>query len=125
MQTERVADYSSLAERYVALWNEADAEQRKRAIAELWEENGGHVAPSVAVRGYEELEARVQRSHQRWVVEERCRFRSRGDATGHHDVMRFTWEMTGPDGSVESVGTDIFVLNDAGKIRCVYQFIER
>jgi SnoaL-like domain len=125
MQTERVVDHASLVERYVALWNEADAEKRKKAIAELWDESGGHVAPTIVVRGYEELEARVERAHQRWVVEEQCRFRSRGDVGGHHNVIRFTWEMTNREGSVESVGTDVFVLDDAGKIRCVYQFVER
>jgi len=61
------------------------------AIAELLYESGGHVAPTIVVRCYEDLEARVERSHQRWVVEEHCRFRSRGDAGGHHKVIRFTW----------------------------------
>jgi hypothetical protein len=33
--------------------------------------------------------------------------------------------MIGPEGNVESVGTDIFVLTDAHKILCAYRFIER
>ena len=103
----------------------ATSRNAKKAIAELLDESGGHVAPTIVVRCYEDLEARVERSHQRWVVEEHCRFRSRGDAGGHHKVIRFTWEMTNREGSVESVGTDVFVLDDAGKILCAYRFIER
>jgi hypothetical protein len=69
----------------------ATSRNAKKAIAELLDESGGHVAPTIVVRCYEDLEARVERSHQRWVVEEHCRFRSRGDAGGHHKVIRFTW----------------------------------
>ena len=31
---------TQLAEKYVALWNEPDANQRRRTIAELWTEDG-------------------------------------------------------------------------------------
>ena len=34
---------AELAEKYLALWNEADADRRRRMIAELWTEEGRHV----------------------------------------------------------------------------------
>jgi hypothetical protein len=34
---------AELAERYVALWNEAEPDRRRRMIAELWTEGGEHI----------------------------------------------------------------------------------
>jgi hypothetical protein len=34
---------AELAERYLALWNEPDADRRRRMIAELWTEAGRHI----------------------------------------------------------------------------------
>lgn len=118
-------DYGDLAKRYVALWNEDDDEKRRAMIVDLWAVDGRHVAPSIDVKGYAELVARVTRSHDRWVAGEGYRFRLAGEPAGHHDVARFTWEMVDGAGAVESVGTEILALDDHGKIVCVYQFLER
>ena len=34
---------AALAEQYLALWNEPDADRRRRTIAELWTQDGRHV----------------------------------------------------------------------------------
>src|SRR5215218_6417125 len=67
---------AELAKKYFALWNEPDADRRRRMIAELWTEDGRHILqppqeireiaarPGLAMtaileaRGYEEIEAR-------------------------------------------------------------------
>jgi hypothetical protein len=36
-------DPRKLVDRYVAVWNEPDAELRRKAIHELWTENGAHI----------------------------------------------------------------------------------
>src|SRR5918995_4170076 len=72
---------AELAEKYVALWNEPDADRRRRRIAELWTEDGRHILqppqeirgiaarPGIAMtaileaRGYEEIEARAARAY--------------------------------------------------------------
>src|SRR5918996_6132448 len=79
-ETRAFAEISSrsaaeLAEKYLALWNEPDADRRGRMIAELWTEDGRHILqppeeirgiaarPGLAMtaileaRGYEEIEA--------------------------------------------------------------------
>jgi hypothetical protein len=124
MNASNVTDFQAFSERYVELWNLGDDENRRETIRSLWADDGGHVAPTISVKGYEELEARVARSYQRWGVEERCRFRLRGNER-HHNVARILWEMLDRDGKVESLGTEIIVLNEAGKIDCAYQFIDR
>lgn len=113
-----------LVERYVALWNEPDAAKRRAAIEALWTPDGSHYSPTLEAHGYDELEARVLRSHQRWVVDQDFYFRSTGDVHTHHGVMTFTWEMLPRDGSsVESVGQDFFLLAPEGRARAIYQFI--
>ncbi len=124
MDTQIIQDYDALARRYVELWNGGDDGERRRSIRELFADDASHVAPRIAVRGYDELEARVARSQQRWIVEEGCRFVLRGDPNGHHNVVRFTWEMRSARGTIEAVGTEILVLGADGKIAAVYQFSE-
>ena len=34
---------AELAEKYLALWNEPDADRRRRMIAELWTADGRHI----------------------------------------------------------------------------------
>src|SRR6476469_6284568 len=68
---------AELAQKYLALWNEPDADRRRRMITELWTEDGRHILqppqeirgiaarPGLAMtaileaRGYEEIEARA------------------------------------------------------------------
>src|ERR671919_1670940 len=76
---------AELAAKYLALWNEPDAGQRRRMIAELWTEDGRHILqppqeireiaarPGLAMtavleaRGYEQIEARAARAYEHWV----------------------------------------------------------
>jgi hypothetical protein len=118
------AALNTLAERYVAVWNEPDAALRRRRITELWTPDGANLTKSLEARGYEALEARVRTSHEKWVRDGGCFFRAR-DVQGHHATARFKWEMVSVGGGdVISVGYDFFALADDGRIRTDYQFIE-
>jgi hypothetical protein len=44
-----------LVDRYVAVWNEPDADRRRECIAALWAEDGAHFTPSLEARGYREM----------------------------------------------------------------------
>jgi hypothetical protein len=41
----------------------------------------------------------------------------------HHDVVRFTWELVGPDGTVAFGGLDVGQLADDGRLRRISGFI--
>src|SRR5918912_2514338 len=86
---------AELAENYVALWNEPDADQRRRMIATLWAQDGTHILqppqeiraiaaqPGIGMtailqaQGYEEIETRVASAHEYWVGSEGLSFRGR------------------------------------------------
>ena len=52
-------DVEQLAERYAAMWNEADPLARRRMIAELWSDDAAHFVRDLEYRGHERLEERV------------------------------------------------------------------
>ena len=145
-ETQPFAEISSqsaaeLAEKYVALWNEPDADRRRRTIAELWTEEGRHVLqppqeireiaarPGIAMtamleaRGYEEIEARAASAYEHWVGSEGLSFRARDDAERLADVVKLHWEAVAKDGTVFGVGLSFLVLAANGRIERDYTFV--
>jgi hypothetical protein len=130
-----------LAGRYLALWNEPDAERRRRMIAELWTEDGRHflqppqeiraiaAQPGVAMtaileaRGYGEIEARVASAYEHWVGSEGLSFRGRDDAGQLGDVVTFHWEAVDKDGETFGGGLNFLVLAADGRIERDYVFV--
>lgn len=116
---------TDLVNRYVAMWNEPDAEHRRRAIASLWADDAAHFTPSLEARGFQALEARVAGAYEKWVKDGGFVFRSSGNAEGHHGVVRFNWEMVpSTGGPAAAAGFDFLVLDDRGRIRLDYQFLD-
>ena len=113
-----------LAERYVAVWNEADAHARRAQIAALWADDGAHFTPSMEARGHAALERRIIGAWDKWVRDADHRFRACPDADSHHGGVKFHWEMITPDGAVSSLGFDFLVLGADGRIVADYQFLE-
>lgn len=135
-------DIHTLTDRYVAVWNEPDAERRRAAIHELWSADAVHVLQPpreilqtterlgfdrlvLEARGHHALEFRVTRAYEEFVAPDTFVFRSRGNADRLHDVVKFNWEMVPRDGGeVAGVGLEILVLGSDGRIVTDYQFIE-
>jgi len=133
------ADAERLVQRYVGVWTEPDPDARRKAIEQLWTEDGAHVLhPPVEVRdaaaalgfvhttlearGHDEIEARVTHAYDEFVAPGEYIFRASGPAVRMHDIVKFRWEMV-PVGGGEPVGggVDVFVLDD-GRVRTDYQF---
>jgi hypothetical protein len=115
----------SLAESYVALWNESDPQRRRRAMAALWGEDAIHRTPSMEARGHVAIEARLRGAYERWVRDSGCEFLLVDEVSGHHDIVRFRWAMRRKqDRTTLSIGSDVLLMDDAGRIRLDYQFIE-
>src|SRR3954463_11632081 len=131
----------ALAEKYVALWNESDADRRRRTITELWAEDGRHILqppqeiraiaaqPGIAMtailraQGYEEIEARAASVYEHWVGSEGLSFRGRDDADRLADVVKLHWEAVAKDGTVSAVGLTFLVLTADVRIERDYTFI--
>jgi hypothetical protein len=121
-----MVDPNEFTDRYVSLWNEPAPELRRELITELWAENGANYTASFEYHGYQELEARVTGAYEKFVGGGDYRFRSLNNAAGHHNAVRFNWEMVGADGGeVATVGLEVFVLDNNGRILADYQFLEK
>ncbi|MGH7125220.1 MAG: hypothetical protein ACREFI_12665 [Stellaceae bacterium] len=113
-----------LADRYVAVWNEVDAERRRKMIADLWTPGGEHYVGTQEVRGYDALEERITRSHLKNVREGGHRFRAANDARALSNVVTFHWEMLPADReTVVASGLEFVIVNEQGRIVVDYQFV--
>jgi hypothetical protein len=135
-------DLQELPGRYVAVWNEPDAELRRKAIHDLWTENGAHIlqppqeirtlaaglgfpSATLEARGHDELEVRVTRAYQEFVAPGEFAFKLRDNADRLSSVVKFNWEMVpSGGGEVAAVGLEILILDENGRIVTDYQFIE-
>ncbi|WP_214412930.1 nuclear transport factor 2 family protein [Sphaerisporangium fuscum] len=121
-----MSDLNEFARRYIAMWNEPDAESRRKVIGELFAPGAAHYTPTREVHGHEEMEARVAAAYDQWVRPGEYVFRPVPNADGHHNAVRFNWEMVkAASGEVVSVGFDFIVLDDDGLIVSDHQFIDR
>ena len=136
-------DANHIADRYVALWNEPDAERRRALVAQLWAEDGAHIleppeemraiaarpglglTSRLEARGHEELFARATSAYDEWIARSGFRFRRGDEAARLADVVTFHWEMVGSDGGPAGGGLDFLVLGGDGRILCDYQFVGR
>ena len=117
-------DIATFVDRYVNVWNEPDAERRRRTIKELWQEDARHLARTLEAVGHDGIENRVANAYEKWVKEKGNVFRLR-DLDGHHGTIKLRWEMLPANGGdVISIGFDFLVLGGVGRIRTGYQFIE-
>ncbi len=113
-----------LADRYVALWNETDGQERLRLIKAFWVPEGLHYVRTLEARGYDALEKRVIGSHEKNVRDGGNRFRARQDAQLLHEMVTFHWEMTPATGDeVLAVGLEVLVVNPEGGVLKDYQFV--
>ncbi|HET7049420.1 MAG TPA: hypothetical protein VFI54_14250 [Solirubrobacteraceae bacterium] len=130
-----------LFEKYVALWNEPNAERRRERVTELWAPDARQVLkPPVEVtevasglgmtamleaRGHDQLERRVTRAYDEFVGSGGYTFRRRGEAEQLEHVVKFRWEMVPAGGeAVAGVGLEVLLLAPDGRIGAAYQFIE-
>ncbi|WP_028066702.1 hypothetical protein [Solirubrobacter soli] len=129
-----------LIEQYIALWNEPDADRRRRMVAELFTEDGRYILqppdevraiaarPGIGLsahleaRGHEQVLARATSAYEHWVGSEGMTFRGRDDADRVGDVVKFHWEAVA-GGEVVAVGLNFLALAADGRIERDYAFV--
>jgi hypothetical protein len=116
---------TDIVERYVAMWNEADIDERRLAVVALWQPDGVHLAKRHNCPGYAAIEDRVTRSWQASVAPGENVFRHAGNIDAHHNVVRFNWHMVRKaSGKIAAIGQEMLVLGEDGRICADYQFNE-
>jgi hypothetical protein len=118
----KMTDPKQIAERYIALWNEADAGVRQELLAQDWADDATYVDPVMSGRGAAEIDSLVDGVHARFPS---FSFTLIGKPDGHGEHVRFSWTL-GPGDFVDAPieGTDIITVRD-GRIQSVTGFLDR
>lgn len=116
-----MTDPTTIAERYLAVWNETDAARRRALIADAWTEAGTYVDPLMRGEGHEQIDALVAAVHSRFPG---FRFELAGPADGYGDHVRFSWGL-GPEGGESLIkGTDFAIL-EGERLKTVHGFLDQ
>jgi hypothetical protein len=115
-------DLSTLIDRYVAVWNEADPPARRRRIAAVWAPDGTTCHRLLDAHGYEAIESRVAGSWDRWLCDGRYVFRA-VSVVSHHRAIKLNFAMLATEsGRVEANGLSYLLVDEDGRIVHDYQF---
>jgi hypothetical protein len=132
-----------LAERYIAQWNEADPERRRRLIRQVWAADGvqvlvnpprqirqsaahyGIAFPSLEVRGHDALDTRVGRAYEMFIAPGQYLFERAGEPVRQAGAaVGLTWVMRAiADGGVAGSGFDVLTFDDDARVRTDHQFV--
>ena len=90
-------DHQAVIDGYFACWNATDDADRLAAVERTWAVDATSSDPLAAVTGHAELAEMFAAFH---VTYAGSSFRQKGGVDAHHDLVRWGWEMVGPDDTV-------------------------
>ncbi|MBV8684191.1 MAG: nuclear transport factor 2 family protein [Caulobacteraceae bacterium] len=116
-----MADPMTIAEEYLAVWNEDDADRRRRMIAEGWSTEPRYVDPLMAGDGREGVANMIEALRGRFPGHG---FNLKGSADGHGQFVRFSWTLGDANGARVVGGMDVVRLDGEGRIAEVIGFLD-
>ncbi|MYT69994.1 MULTISPECIES: nuclear transport factor 2 family protein [unclassified Streptomyces] len=121
--TADTISYDTAVARYFDAWNARTPEDRAKAVAVAWAEDGTYTDPLADVTGHDGIGAVIGAAHEQFPG---FFFRALGGVDGHHRLVRFGWELVSEeDGSAPVAGFDVVELDEDGRIRAVHGFLDR
>lgn len=116
-----MADPKTIAEAYIAAWNETDPARREKLLENAFTEDVAYRDPIMQGDGHGGVGALIDGVHARFPG---FRFTLRGEPDGFADRIRFSWAL-GPDGAEAPVeGTDIGLVEN-GRLKEVTGFLDK
>jgi hypothetical protein len=114
---------NGFVERYIAVWNEPDPARRRKAVSEVWHEDGLYANTSREFKGHAGIEEAVTEAFDDFVAKGFA-FRLHGHAV-NHGTARLTWDMVPKDGGDTAArGTEYLVFAEDGRVLTDHQFPE-
>ncbi|MES2057058.1 MAG: nuclear transport factor 2 family protein [Pseudomonadota bacterium] len=110
-----------IADRYLALWNETDDQQRRDMLAEQWTPDARYVDPMMAGTGHDGIATMIQNARMQFAGHG---FTLVGAPDGHGDRVRFSWSLAPVGGAAIAAGTDIVRLDSEGRVADVVGFLD-
>jgi hypothetical protein len=116
-----MSNVTELIDRYIAMWNETDAERRRDLIAKTWTKTGSYLDPVMQGEGPAGLDAMVRGVQERFPGH---KFRRTSEVDSHHDRIRFAWELAADGGLAVVGGTDFGILSE-GRLQAITGFFDQ
>jgi hypothetical protein len=111
-----------IAEDYIAVWNEPDAAERRRRLAQGWASDASYADPLMAATGHGDIAAMIEGARAQFPG---FAFALIGTPDGHGDFVRFSWK-AGPNGGDSLIeGTDVVKLDPDRRIATVIGFLDK
>jgi hypothetical protein len=121
------SDFAETVDRYIAVWSIADADERAKAVSELWTPDGVEFIEGRQFFGHAALTERVTEAHEAFVANGAYTAAGGEDAARHDDVVIFTIRLDHADQNTHSAGDTAWsarvflLLDEQGRIRADYQ----
>ncbi|RMI28292.1 hypothetical protein [Nocardia stercoris] len=132
-----------LIENWIAQWNEPDAAERRRLIAEVWTDDGyqtmvnppqgirdtaaefGVPFPEIEIRGHAAMFDRVTRAYEAYISSGEYRFEQSGEVARQAGAaVALTWVMRSvTDGTVAGSGLEVLTFGADGRVRSDHEFV--
>lgn len=112
---------NAVAERYLALWNEADDTRRRDLLTHSWAPDATYVDPLMDGATHEGIAAMIEAARGQFPGHG---FTLRGTPDGHGPYVRFAWTLAPDGGAPIAEGTDVVRLDAAGRIAEVVGFLD-
>ncbi|MBZ9938263.1 nuclear transport factor 2 family protein [Mesorhizobium sp. BR1-1-16] len=115
-----MTDAATLAERYIAVWNERDPDRRSTLVAETFAEGATYGDPLAEVEGHAGIDGLVAAVQAQFPD---FRFAPAGSVDAYGDRLRFSWTLGPASGPAVAGGTD-FATIASGRFASVVGFLD-
>jgi SnoaL-like protein len=112
----------TLVDTYIAMWNEGDAAERRKLVAQTVSDDASYVDPLMSGEGVAGIDAMIAGAQQQYPGH---RFTLVGTPDEHHDRVRFSWSLAPDGGDAIAIGHDFATLGDDGRMRSITGFLEQ
>lgn len=114
-------DNAALVDRYIASWNETDAERRRALIADTFTPDVRYVDPMMRGDGHSGIDALVDGVHAKFPG---FRFALSRAVESVDDHVRFSWQLGPAEAPGLIEGTDVARVAD-GRFAAIHGFLDR
>jgi SnoaL-like domain len=114
-----MSDLTHTIDTYLSAWSEQDPDARAALVSSVWSDDGRLVDPPMAASGHDEISGMHAALQGQFAGHT---FRRASAIDAHHDIVRFAWELVGPDGTVAMKGLDVGEIGEDGRLRRVNGF---
>jgi len=116
-----MTDSNSIAQGYIALWNDADNGSRRALLSRDWADDARYADPVMAGDGRDGIAAMIAKARTQFPGHI---FTLAGTPDGHGSFVRFSWTLAPSGGATVAAGTDIVRLDRTGRIAEVIGFLD-